>query len=116
LYIKSIVRAFYWEYLFRFLLNKLMLKEISTSEFNKNIGKHSQHLLDEKDYIVVANSKSVDKSFVVINLNVFRALLGSSSFKSEYKNLDVHVKDLYERVRNKYSRMGVSSGAVRSIK
>lgn len=89
-----------------------MNKRISTAKFQANIGKVSQALFtDEKTlYIVIENRKAPERSMVVLNINMFKALLNTCEdllIADEAKNIDRIQKSIAKNMSQSYRERGL---------
>ena len=82
-----------------------MPKIITTKEFRANLAQISNKAYADKEYVIVANTKTPDKSFVVININVFSALLKNTAFGAVSDILQNSLTEIAIKTKEKYSKM-----------
>lgn len=89
-----------------------MKKRISTAQFQANIGKVSKLLFEDNRvlYVVIENRKAPERSMVVANINMFKALLNTCEdvlVADEAKNVARIQKDIQRNMSQSYRIRGL---------
>lgn len=89
-----------------------MKKRFSTAQFQANIGKVSKLLFEDNRvlYVVIENRKAPERSMVVANINMFKALLNTcedTSIADEANNIGRIQKSIKDNMSKSYRVRGL---------